>query len=111
MSYSWFLDVYSQHGVRIFEIRNSKYVPEDSKLYAELLEKIKRPNLQAVPQEQPHAEQVPAIEPTVQVKIVDFHPQQQQKAHINFAENNKFGKLLASRVAIEVALDQKPICT
>lgn len=33
VTYSWFLDIYSYYGVRIYEIRNSKYVDEKSELF------------------------------------------------------------------------------
>ena len=34
VAYSWFSDIYSTSGIRVFEIRNNKYIQEDSDLFA-----------------------------------------------------------------------------
>lgn len=40
VAYSWFTDVYARDGFRVYEVRNSKYVPETSEVYATVAKRI-----------------------------------------------------------------------
>ena len=107
VAYSWFVDIYSTKGVRIFEVRNNKYVDENSDLFQEVFDQINLNKFRHPSYQEEHADEGFSENESKDLPIAVINYQDKTAAALaanalDFSQKTVYAKLLASALSVSL---------